>query len=132
MLFHATQAMGGQGWALSKVHDILHVPKFITIFGSPLNYNTGFCEHNHKYQAKILDRKAAKYQETFTKSIAHNIVNAYVIDLFNDLVMCQESFNNNVMYEMLQVDEPIDNQNEVMELVKYATYCFISWDVTRA
>ena len=48
------------GWALSKVHDHLHVLLFITKYGTPMNYNTEFCEHNHKYQAKIPRRQTAK------------------------------------------------------------------------
>ena len=122
----------GNGWALSKVHDLLHIPKFITRFGSPLNYNTGFCEHNHKYQAKIPGRKAAKRQETFTKSIAQNIVNTYVIDLFNDMVEQQEDYNDNILYESLSSDEDINDPHDINESVKYATYCFILWDASDA
>ena len=56
------------------------------MFGAPMNYNTGFCEHNHKYQAKIPGRQAAKRHSTFTKSIATSIVDTYLLDAFETLV----------------------------------------------
>ena len=53
MLKEALSRNTGNGWALSKFHDTMHIPMFISMFGAINNYNTSFCEHNHKYQAKI-------------------------------------------------------------------------------
>ena len=62
MLKEALPRNTGNGWALSKFHDILHIPMFISMFGAVNNYNTSFCEHNHKYQAKIPGREQIMYE----------------------------------------------------------------------
>ena len=98
LLFVALPRTKGKGWSLSKMHDILHIPNDITRFGSPWNYNTGFCEHNHKYQAKIPGRKAAKRHATFTKSVAKNIVDAHALSLFNELLVKHSLMVDHHMY----------------------------------
>ena len=86
LLMDALPQRKGNGWALSKVHKLINVPMFITMFGAPMNYNTGFCEHNHKYQAKIPGHHAAKRHSIFTKSIVTSIVDTYLLDAFETLV----------------------------------------------
>ena len=76
----------GTGWALSKIHELLHVPMFIMWLGAPMNYHTGACEHNHKYQAKRLGHRSAKNHKTFIKSVAQNIVDSHVLGVFTDLM----------------------------------------------
>ena len=99
----------GNGWALSKIHELLHVPMFITWFGAPMNYHTGACEHNHKYQAKIPGRRAAKNQKTFTKSVARNIVDAHVLEVFMELLNKHEKKTNIYMRK-----SQMTNKNKMM------------------
>ena len=98
----------GNGWALSKIHELLHVPMFITWLGAPMNYHTGACEHNHKYLAKRPGRRAAKNHKTFIKSVARNIVDSHVIGVFMDLLNKHD--NVLVNYEIIsdEVDEDVD------------------------
>ena len=138
LLMDALPRNKGNGWALSKMHDILHVPLFITRFGCPLNCNTDFCEHNHKYQAKIPGRRAAKRHKTFTKSVARNIVDAHVLQVFTDLVKINSNAVDKSMFDTLPDpnahdadDEDSDNEDNneerpVTESVKYATQCKLS------
>ena len=130
LLMDALPQKKGNGWALSKVHDLLHVPMFITMFGAPMNYNTGFCEHNHKYQAKIPGRHAAKRHSTFTKSIATSIVDTYLLDVFETLV---DKHNKKLHGSQVEtIDDPQFVQNDqpqndnIVESVKYATTCHIA------
>jgi hypothetical protein len=48
-IFHRA---AGQGWNLSKLHELLHATRFIDLFGAPLNYDSGPCERLHKDFAK--------------------------------------------------------------------------------
>ena len=126
LLFVALPRTKGNGWALSKMHDILHVPNDITRFGSPWNYNTGFCEHNHKYQAKIPGRKAAKRHATFTKSVAKNIVDAHALNLFTQLIDQRNAIVDKQMYGTDPVPAVNAEANEDnTESVKWATQCKI-------
>ena len=118
----------GNGWVLSKIHELLHVPMFITWFGAPMNYHTGACEHNHKYQAKIPGRCAAKNQKTFTKSVARNIVDAHVLEVFMDLLNKHET--KPTTYEEITDDEQEQNDDQsddgvVDESTARATTCKI-------
>ena len=37
----------GQGWNISKMHELTHITRLIDMFGSPANYDTGPCERMH-------------------------------------------------------------------------------------
>ena len=100
------------------------------MFGAPMNYNTGFCLHNHKYQAKIPGRQAAKRHSTFTKSIATSIVDTYLLDAFETLVEKHDKKLRDSQVEAIDDAEVIENNqphnDDVVESVKYATTCHIA------
>ena len=96
---------------------------FINMFVAVNNYNTSFCEHNHKYQAKIPGRRAAKRHKTFTKSIANNVVDTNVVNLFNHLV--QQHDHSKPLDEKTSMECDDDNDRFVASN-KYATSCIMS------
>jgi hypothetical protein len=56
----------GQGWNLSKIHELRHYPEYMKMFGSPSNFDTGPCERMHKEIAKQPGRRSQKRHATFT------------------------------------------------------------------
>ena len=114
----------GNGWALSKIHELLHVPMFITWLGAPMNYHTGACEHNHKYQAKRPGHRAAKNHKTFIKSVAQNIVDAHVLGVFMDLLNKHDADTN--QYEAINnIDGDHHNDHANVDVVQESTECAI-------
>ena len=134
MLFKALPRTKGNQWALSKVHDLMHIPHCISRFGNVMQYHTGFGEANHKVQAKIPGRKAAKRHQTFTLSIANNIVDMYVLDLFLGAVKESDAKQEEHLYEeidttvvdVIAVDPVVEPG--VVESVKYATKIKVWYD----
>ena len=100
---------------------------FITWLGAPMNYHTGACEHNHKYQAKRPGRRAAKNHKTFIKSVARNLVDGHVIDVFVDLLNkhANEVINYEVIVNSDDDDVVAENDEGVQESNAGATTCHI-------
>ena len=71
----------GQGWNLSKMHELLHVTRLINMFGAPSNYDAGPGERMHKDFAKKPGRASQKRHETFTFQAANRLADRYLIDL---------------------------------------------------
>jgi hypothetical protein len=85
------QRDGGQGWNLSKLHELLHVPCFIDLYGAPSNYDSGPCERMHKDFAKQPGRRSLKRHETFTKQAAVRLVDRHIVDVaYDQLVVGEE------------------------------------------
>ena len=59
----------GNGWKRPKFHAQLHLPKWITDFGSPANYNTHQFESNHKI---IVKNVANHVQKRAMAKLYHN------------------------------------------------------------
>ena len=70
-----------QGWNISKFHELLHVPRFITLFGAPSNFDSGPCERMHKEVAKQPGRRSQKRHETFSYQAAKRLTEKHVLDL---------------------------------------------------
>ena len=70
-----------QGWHISKMHELLHVPKFISLFGAPSNFDSGPCERMHKEIAKQPGRKSQKRHATFTFQAAKHLAEKHVLSL---------------------------------------------------
>ena len=70
----------GQGWNISKMHELLHVTRSIDLFGSPMNFDTGACERMHKDVAKKPGRAAQKRHSTFTLQAACRLSDRHVVD----------------------------------------------------
>lgn len=58
MLVCRTPRAEGNGWKLQKFHEILHIPREMSRFGSPANWDAGIGESSLKYWAKWPSRSA--------------------------------------------------------------------------
>jgi hypothetical protein len=69
----------GQGWSLSKFHEMLHVVWCIDRYGSCRNFDSAIGETNHKWIAKAPAKTAQKTHKTFEIQSASNLFDQYVI-----------------------------------------------------
>jgi hypothetical protein len=70
----------GNGWKVSKLHEIKHIVRFITAFGAPRGYNASRPEEHHKAHAKRPGRRAHKNLDTIDQQCGRRIADAIVID----------------------------------------------------
>ena len=70
-----------QRWNISKFHELLHVPRFITLFGAPSNFDSGLCERMHKEVAKQPGHGSQKRHETFSYQAAKHLAEKHVLNL---------------------------------------------------
>lgn len=71
----------GQGWNITKVHEIKHMAHDITRYGSPSNTNTGPTEHHHIKHAKNPAKTVRHDRFHFDKSVADRYVDNLILDL---------------------------------------------------
>ena len=95
LVFNALPRTTGNGWALSKVHDLKHLVSDITRNGAPDNYDASYGETNHKTHAKIPGRRALRHQQTFDLSIARRITDTFCLRLFRDFYSLTLMFGQN-------------------------------------
>ena len=79
-----------QGWNLSKVHELLHIPHFIEMFGAPSNFDSGPCERMHKDFAKKPGRRAQKQHKKFTFQAAKRVADSHVIEKAHSTMQHEE------------------------------------------
>ena len=70
----------GQGWNISKMHELLHITRLIDYFGSPLNFDSASCERMHKDVAKKPGRACQMRHATFNMQAAKRLADHCVID----------------------------------------------------
>ena len=70
-----------QGRKVSKFHELLHVLRFITLFGAASNFDSGPCERMHKEVAKQPGNRSQKRHETFSYQVANHLAEKHVLDL---------------------------------------------------
>jgi hypothetical protein len=70
----------GNGWKLSKVHEIKHIIRFIRTFGAPRGYNASRPEEHHKAHAKRPGRRSQKNVDTIDQQRGNRIADAFVIN----------------------------------------------------
>ena len=64
----------GNGWKLQKTHELLHLPQYITMYGSPMNYDSGQGESALKLTAKKPAKNAQKRSlEEFEEQVGRRI-----------------------------------------------------------
>ena len=68
-------------WNISKYHELLHVPRFITLFGATSNFDSGPCERMHKEVAKQHGRRSRKRHEAFSYQATKCLAKKHVLDL---------------------------------------------------
>ena len=70
----------GNGWKVSKFHEIKHIVRFIGVFGAPRGYNASRPEEHHKAHAKRPGRRSQKDMNTIDQQCARRIADTIVID----------------------------------------------------
>jgi hypothetical protein len=71
----------GNGWNIPKVHEQLHVPFYIQMFGAHRNLHTGPTEHNHIELSKQPARRTQMRAKEFDWQVANRLVDKLVVDL---------------------------------------------------
>ena len=75
----------GNGWKVSKLHEIKHIVRFIVAFGGPRGYNASRPEEHHKAHAKRPGRRSQKNAKTIDQQCARRIADTYIIDTMHEL-----------------------------------------------
>jgi hypothetical protein len=75
----------GNGWKVSKFHEIKHIVRFIVTFGAPRGYNASRPEEHHKAHAKRPGRRSQKNVKTIDQQCGRRIADAYIIDTMHAL-----------------------------------------------
>ncbi|KAI2501411.1 hypothetical protein MHU86_13078 [Fragilaria crotonensis] len=70
----------GNGWKVSKFHELKHIVRFISTFGAPRGYNASRPEEHHKAHAKRPARRSQKCIQTIDQQCARRIADTLVID----------------------------------------------------
>ena len=64
----------GNGWNLQKIHELLHIPSEMTLFGSPANWDSGPCESALKTWAKKPAKTSQKWgPEIFNDQVSQRL-----------------------------------------------------------
>ena len=92
----------GQGWNITKVHEIKHIAHDISRFGSPSNTNTGPTEHHHILHAKRPAKTCRKERTFFDLSVANRYIDHLIINQCCRLFNCQTT----------EKEQPIDHAKE--------------------
>ena len=83
----------GNGWKLSKFHEIKHIVRFIGTFGAPRGYNASRPEEHHKAHAKRPGRRAQKNVDTIDQQCGKRIADAFVIDTMHTMFQERPELN---------------------------------------
>jgi hypothetical protein len=71
----------GHGTKITKLHQMLHLVFYITMFGAALNWYGSPCESLHKYFCKKPGRKTQRRPDNFENQSAKRVVESYIIGL---------------------------------------------------
>ena len=71
----------GNGWNIPKIHEQLHVPFYIQMFGAHRNLHTGPTEHNHIELSKQPARRTQMRAKEFDWQVANRLVDKLVVNL---------------------------------------------------
>ena len=71
----------GNGWDIPKVHEQLHVPCYIRMFGAHRNLHTGPAENNHIELSKKPAARTQKRSHVFDWQVSNRLIDKLVVDL---------------------------------------------------
>jgi hypothetical protein len=77
----------GNGWNVSKFHELKYLVQFIEAIGSPQGYNASCPEEHHKAHAKCPARRARWSLETIDQQCARRIADSFVIDTIHSMLV---------------------------------------------
>jgi hypothetical protein len=69
----------GNGWKISKFHELLHIPRFMTAFGATKCFSAARPEAHHKEHAKQPGRRSQKRIKHIDQQCATRVADAFVI-----------------------------------------------------
>ena len=69
----------GNGWKISKFHELLHIPRFMTAFGATKGYSAARPEAHHREHAKQPGRRSQKRVRHIDQQCATRVADAFVI-----------------------------------------------------
>ncbi len=85
----------GNGWNIPKMHEQLHVPYYIQMFGAHRNLHTGPTEHNHIELSKQPARRTQMRAKVFDLQVANRLVDKLVVDLADFTMQEEQTGSNN-------------------------------------
>jgi hypothetical protein len=71
----------GNGWNIPKIHEQLHIPYYIQMFGAHRNLHTGPTEHNHIELSKNTAKRTQMRAKEFDFQVANRLVDKLVVEL---------------------------------------------------
>ena len=71
----------GNGWDIPKVHEQLHIPCYIQMFGAHRNLHTGPAENNHIELSKKPAARTQKRSHVFDWQVSNRLIDKLVVDL---------------------------------------------------
>jgi hypothetical protein len=79
-----------QNWNISKMHELMHLPKYIDMFGGPGGYDTASSEKMHIDIAKKPGRRSQKRHASFIVQSANRLVDRQILDLAYSIFLGKE------------------------------------------
>ena len=71
----------GNGWDIPKIHEQLHIPCYIQMFGAHRNLHTGPAENNHIELSKKPAARTQKRSQVFDWQVSNRLIDKLVVDL---------------------------------------------------
>ncbi len=71
----------GNGWDIPKIHEQLHIPCYIQMFGAHRNLHTGPAENNHIALSKKPAARTQKRSHVFDWQVSNRLIDKLVVDL---------------------------------------------------
>ena len=71
----------GNGWEIPKIHEQLHIPCYIQMFGAHRNLHTGPAENNHIALSKKPAARTQKRSHVFDWQVSNRLIDKLVVDL---------------------------------------------------
>ena len=70
----------GNGWKITKFHEMLHLCWYISFFGAPQNFDSGRCEYNHRQHCKRPAITAQKRHGPFVLQVGMRLTSMMAVD----------------------------------------------------
>ena len=70
----------GQGWDITKFHELLHIPDDLHRFGAHQNVHSGPQEHNHIELSKNPAQRTQKRQKTLHEQVGERVCDHYIVE----------------------------------------------------
>ena len=131
-----TPRVDGAGWQISKFHELLHLIRYILMFGVPGNFDTAVNEHHHGVGVKVSAEKTSKQKISFDKQMAtccyEDLVLSSVTGLFTLCNLFEEEHNDQFGIERIHGIQGIGkSKNKPVPYKSYgASTITIEWSPT--